>query len=61
MSVRVEKNGPITTVILARSEVRNAEEALLLEFQGGLQVLESESLPGASRFARGAGRHGRFE
>ena len=37
------------------------EEALLLEFQGGLQVLESESLPGAARFAHGAGRHGRFE
>jgi len=37
------------------------EEALLQEFQGGVQVLESESVPGATRFARGAGRHGRFE
>jgi len=37
------------------------EEALLQEFQGGIQVLESESVPGATRFARGAGRHGRFE
>ncbi|WP_309894168.1 crotonase/enoyl-CoA hydratase family protein [Archangium sp.] len=37
------------------------EEALLQEFKGGVQVLESESVPGATRFARGAGRHGRFE
>ena len=37
------------------------QEALLQEFQGGVQVLESESVPGATRFARGAGRHGRFE
>jgi enoyl-CoA hydratase len=37
------------------------EAALLQEFQGGVQVLESESLAGATRFARGAGRHGSFE
>ena len=37
------------------------EDALLQEFQGGLRVLESESLAGARRFADGAGRHGRFE
>jgi enoyl-CoA hydratase len=37
------------------------EEALLQEFKGGVQVLESESVPGATRFARGAGRHGSFE
>jgi enoyl-CoA hydratase len=37
------------------------EEALLQEFRGGIQVLESESLAGATRFARGAGRHGSFE
>jgi enoyl-CoA hydratase len=37
------------------------EQALLQEFQGGFQVLESESLAGAKRFAGGAGRHGRFE
>lgn len=36
------------------------EEALLREFRGGIQVLESESLAGAKRFADGAGRHGRF-
>lgn len=36
------------------------EEALLREFRGGIQVLESESLAGAKRFAGGAGRHGRF-
>jgi enoyl-CoA hydratase len=37
------------------------EAALVQEFQGGLRVLESESLAGARRFAQGAGRHGRFE
>ncbi|MCY1074765.1 crotonase/enoyl-CoA hydratase family protein [Archangium lansingense] len=37
------------------------EEALLQEFQRGIQVLEKESLGGAKRFAEGAGRHGRFE
>ncbi|HVG62410.1 MAG TPA: crotonase/enoyl-CoA hydratase family protein [Hyalangium sp.] len=37
------------------------EAALVQEFQGGFRVLESESLAGAQRFARGAGRHGKFE
>ena len=37
------------------------EAALRQEFQGGLRVLESESLEGARRFAGGAGRHGRFD
>ncbi|MBU8897726.1 crotonase/enoyl-CoA hydratase family protein [Corallococcus sp. H22C18031201] len=37
------------------------EDALRHEFQEGVKVLESESLAGATRFARGAGRHGRFE
>jgi len=37
------------------------EAALRQEFAGGLQVLESESLAGARRFAQGAGRHGSFD
>jgi enoyl-CoA hydratase len=37
------------------------EQALLQEFQRGVQVLEKESLTGAKRFAGGAGRHGTFE
>ncbi|RKI36317.1 crotonase/enoyl-CoA hydratase family protein [Corallococcus sp. AB004] len=37
------------------------EDAMRQEFQGGVKVLQSESLPGATRFAKGAGRHGRFE
>jgi enoyl-CoA hydratase len=37
------------------------EAALVHEFQGGIRVLESESLAGARRFAQGAGRHGSFE
>jgi enoyl-CoA hydratase len=36
------------------------EEALGAEFERGAQVLERESLPGATRFAAGAGRHGSF-
>lgn len=37
------------------------EQALRHEFEGGAQVLESEALAGATRFAQGAGRHGQFE
>ena len=37
------------------------EQALLQEFQRGIQVLAKESLAGAKRFADGAGRHGTFE
>ena len=37
------------------------EDAMRQEFQSGVNVLQSESIPGATRFARGAGRHGRFE
>ncbi|QSQ19257.1 crotonase/enoyl-CoA hydratase family protein [Pyxidicoccus parkwayensis] len=37
------------------------EEALRQEFERGVKVLESESIAGATRFARGAGRHGKFE
>jgi enoyl-CoA hydratase len=38
------------------------DEALLLETRLGLEVIASgETLEGASRFARGAGRHGEFE
>ena len=37
------------------------EDAMRQEFQGGVKVLQTESIPGATRFAQGAGRHGRFE
>ncbi|RYZ35641.1 MAG: crotonase/enoyl-CoA hydratase family protein [Myxococcaceae bacterium] len=37
------------------------EDALRQEFQEGVKVLQTESLAGATRFAGGAGRHGRFE
>jgi len=37
------------------------EEALRQEFARGVKVLESESVAGATRFTRGAGRHGTFE
>ncbi|SEK45863.1 enoyl-CoA hydratase [Stigmatella aurantiaca] len=37
------------------------ETALQREFERGRQVLETEAVKGAQRFAQGAGRHGRFE
>nr|WP_255425019.1 crotonase/enoyl-CoA hydratase family protein [Corallococcus sp. AB049A] len=37
------------------------EDAMRQEFQGGVKVLHSESIPGATRFAKGAGRHGQFD
>ncbi len=35
-------------------------EALQREGAGGFPVIEAEAVPGAARFAAGAGRHGRF-
>jgi enoyl-CoA hydratase len=35
-------------------------EALLAEFERGVAALEREGVAGAARFAKGAGRHGRF-
>ncbi|MHA7817014.1 MAG: crotonase/enoyl-CoA hydratase family protein [Pseudohaliea sp.] len=35
-------------------------EALAREGAGGFPVIEAEAVPGAARFAGGAGRHGRF-
>ena len=41
---------------------RSLDEALLAETEGGLEVIRSgETREGASRFAAGAGRHGRFD
>lgn len=37
------------------------EQALANEFKHGLRSLENEAGTGAARFAKGAGRHGRFE
>ncbi|GMU08743.1 crotonase/enoyl-CoA hydratase family protein [Corallococcus caeni] len=37
------------------------EDAMRQEFQGGVKVLQTESIPGATRFAKGAGRHGQFD
>jgi enoyl-CoA hydratase len=36
------------------------DEALANEFEHGVKSLKSESVAGASRFAKGAGRHGEF-
>ena len=37
------------------------ESALLREHDHGLSALTAETVEGATRFAAGAGRHGRFE
>ncbi|MBN9683364.1 MULTISPECIES: crotonase/enoyl-CoA hydratase family protein [unclassified Corallococcus] len=37
------------------------EDAMRQEFQAGVKVLQTESIPGATRFAKGAGRHGQFD
>jgi enoyl-CoA hydratase len=43
MPVRIEKNGPVTTVILNRPEVRNAvDHATALELQVAFQALEAD-------------------
>jgi enoyl-CoA hydratase len=37
------------------------EDAMANEFRNGLAAMEKESITGATRFAKGAGRHGHFE
>ncbi|KAE9568767.1 putative enoyl-CoA hydratase 1 [Colletotrichum fructicola] len=37
------------------------EDALSREFNAGIKVISSESVKGAARFSKGAGRHGSFE
>lgn len=44
MSVRVEKDGPVTTVIMNRPEVRNAvDHATALELQAAFQAFDADS------------------
>jgi enoyl-CoA hydratase len=73
MSVRVEKQGPVTTVILGRPEARNAVDpetalarrdlgaAMQNELRQGNRVLETGAKEGAGRFAAGAGRGGKAQ
>ena len=43
MSVRIEKDGPVTTVIMNRPEVRNAvDHATALELQAAFQVFDTD-------------------
>ncbi|KAL5361246.1 enoyl-CoA hydratase/isomerase family protein [Aspergillus floccosus] len=37
------------------------QDALRHEFEGGVKVLQAESVAGAARFSSGQGRHGRFD
>ena len=64
MSVRIERNGPVSTVIIDRRSVyetfgMDVGAALAREFELGKATIDSgESYEGAARFAGGAGRHG---
>ncbi|KAK0640193.1 putative enoyl-CoA hydratase [Lasiodiplodia hormozganensis] len=42
-------------------EASSFEDALRNEFDQGVKVITTESVKGAARFSRGAGRHGAFE
>lgn len=44
-----------------RSFDLNFERAMISEFREGIKVISDEAIPGARRFADGAGRHGDFE
>jgi enoyl-CoA hydratase/carnithine racemase len=44
----------------AAFDAKSMEEALKFEFDNGLPVLEAESIAGAGRFSKGAGRGGDF-
>jgi enoyl-CoA hydratase len=60
VTVRVEREGPVTTVIMSRPGTRNAVDgAIAAEYRHGLISLEQAG-QGAARFASGAGRHGDF-
>jgi enoyl-CoA hydratase len=37
------------------------EDAMAKEFNHGLAAMQKESIAGATRFTKGAGRHGHFE
>ena len=63
MSVILESDGPVRTILINRPAVRNAvdrqtAEALANEFQHGRKTIQQEAFNGATRFSDGAGRHG---
>lgn len=53
-------NADRSSAYFAAYGAESFEDALRFEFEGGIRVLESESLPGARRFAAGEGKHGVF-
>ena len=56
MTVRVERTGPVTTVVMQDGLVEG--DALANELRHGLVSLETDAAAGAARFVSGAGRHG---
>ena len=55
MTVRIEKDGPITTVIHSTPEARNAMDP------ASVGAISEEGISGAGRFKSGKGRHGEFD
>lgn len=54
--MRTDRSSALNAVYDAGSEA----DALAYEFSHGINVIQEESIPGASSFAKGAGRHGDF-
>lgn len=53
-------NADRSSAYFAAYEAKSFEDALTVELEGGIRVLEKESLQGARRFAAGEGKHGEF-
>lgn len=53
-------NADRSSTYFAAYEAKSFEDALKVELEGGIRVLETESLQGAKRFAAGEGKHGEF-
>lgn len=49
------------SVYHATFEAASMEEALKFEYENGLKVVSSESIPGAKAFIAGKGRKGEFD
>ncbi|KAK3088185.1 hypothetical protein FSP39_015874 [Pinctada imbricata] len=44
----------------AMFDAKSFKDAMQYEFKHGMEIIREESIPGAKRFSKGAGRHGNF-
>lgn len=49
-----------TSCYYAAYEARSLQDAFSFEFENGIKVIATESIPGAVKFAKGSGRHGKL-